>query len=64
MAVEGFNENQRILIESTIGGAYYVGGRSKEAKELFRQWLALSKSVLGKKHPDTLTSMANLASIY
>ena len=26
--------------------------------------LALRESVLGKKHPDTLTSMAGLASIY
>ncbi|KAF2022756.1 hypothetical protein EK21DRAFT_82486, partial [Setomelanomma holmii] len=33
----------------------------KEAEELFVQVMETRKRVLGKEHPDTLTSMANLA---
>ena len=36
-------------------------GKYEEAEGIQRQELALSESVLGKKHPSTLTSMNNLA---
>jgi tetratricopeptide (TPR) repeat protein len=39
-------------------------GRWKEAEELFVQVMETRKRVLGEEHPDTLTSMANLASTY
>ena len=36
-------------------------GKYEEAEEMHRQTLGLSETVLGKEHPDTLTSMNNLA---
>lgn len=36
-------------------------GRWKEAEELEVQVMELRKRVLGPEHPDTLTSMSNLA---
>ena len=39
-------------------------GRYEEAKELFVQVMQTKKRVLGDKHPDTLTSIASLASTY
>jgi uncharacterized protein YpmB len=39
-------------------------GQLKEAEELKAQVLDIRKRVLGLEHPDTLTSMANLASTY
>ena len=46
-------------------GSYLCGqGRSSEAEQLQVQVLALLKEVLGPKHPNTLTSMNNLALTY
>ncbi|KAF2676251.1 kinesin light chain [Lentithecium fluviatile CBS 122367] len=39
-------------------------GRYNESEELFVQVIETFKRVLGDEHPDTLTSMANLASTY
>jgi hypothetical protein len=39
-------------------------GRLKEAEELDVQVMETRKSVMGMEHPDTLASMANLASTY
>ncbi|KAF1967610.1 kinesin light chain [Bimuria novae-zelandiae CBS 107.79] len=39
-------------------------GRYNESEELFEQVMETSLRVLGEEHPDTLTSMANLASTY
>ena len=39
-------------------------GRWKETEELFVQVLEPSRTMLGEEHPDTLSSMANLASTY
>ena len=64
MAARGFDENQKVLIESNIGQVYYHEGRSKKAEELFKQVMKISKRVLGQEHPDTLTSIVNLASTY
>jgi tetratricopeptide (TPR) repeat protein len=38
-------------------------GKYEEAEEMHRQALRLRETVLGKEHPDTLTSMNNLASV-
>ncbi|KAA8644042.1 tetratricopeptide repeat protein [Aspergillus tanneri] len=39
-------------------------GRYKEAEKLLLQVMEIQKQVLRPEHPDTLTSMANLASTY
>jgi tetratricopeptide (TPR) repeat protein len=44
--------------------ALYSDGRYNESGELFVQVMEIRKRVLGPEHPDTLTSMANLASTY
>jgi hypothetical protein len=44
-----------------LASTYTNQGWWKEAEELFVQVMEMSSSVLGKEHPDTLTSMANLA---
>jgi hypothetical protein len=44
--------------------ALYSDGRYNEAEELFVQVMETRKKKLGADHPDTLTSMANLASTY
>ena len=38
-------------------------GKYEEIEEMHGQELALTERVLGKEHPDTLTSMKNLASV-
>jgi tetratricopeptide (TPR) repeat protein len=38
-------------------------GKYEQAEEILRQALRLSETVLGKEHPDTLTSMNNLAMV-
>ncbi|KAL4934882.1 hypothetical protein BDV06DRAFT_217819 [Aspergillus oleicola] len=47
-----------------IAGCLDQDGRYREAEELEVQVLEIWKQVLGPEHPDTLTSMANLASTY
>ena len=64
MAARGFDENQKGFIESNIGLVYHDEGRSKEAEELFKQVMEMKKRGLGEEHPDTLTSIVNLASTY
>ncbi|KAF2205730.1 hypothetical protein GQ43DRAFT_467879 [Delitschia confertaspora ATCC 74209] len=49
---------------STIGAAYFYEGRWKDAEELDMRVMGIRKRVLGEEHPDTLTSMGNLASTY
>src|SRR3984957_18187823 len=43
---------------------YKDGGRWKEAEKLQMMVMETEKQVLGEEHPDTLTSMSNLASTY
>jgi tetratricopeptide (TPR) repeat protein len=38
-------------------------GKYEQAEEMHRQVLGLRETVLGKEHPDTLTSMYNLAMV-
>jgi hypothetical protein len=44
-----------------VADAYSRGGRWDEAETLQRQVMKTLKKKLGADHPDTLTSMANLA---
>jgi hypothetical protein len=44
--------------------ALYSDGQYKAAEELQVEVMETSKRVLGNKHPDMLTSIANLASTY
>ncbi|KAK3361036.1 hypothetical protein B0T24DRAFT_671680 [Lasiosphaeria ovina] len=52
------------FIGARLGRIYYDEGRWKEAEKLFVQVMETSKTKLGADHPDTLTSIANLASTY
>ncbi|KAK4119091.1 hypothetical protein N657DRAFT_650498 [Parathielavia appendiculata] len=46
---------------ANLASTYQNQGRWKEAESLEVQVMETSKRVLGEEHPDTLTSMANLA---
>jgi tetratricopeptide (TPR) repeat protein len=58
-----WNENRLDLLRQYAMCLYY-DGRYWEAEGLFRQVMERSKTKLGADHPDTLSSMANLASTY
>ena len=64
MAARGFDEQEKIFIESIIGRVFNDEGRWKEAEELNVHVMKIRKRVLGEEHPATLTIMANLASTY
>ncbi|KAJ5117544.1 hypothetical protein N7448_011176 [Penicillium atrosanguineum] len=51
------------ILDSTamLAGAYRLEGRWGEAEQLEVQVMETRKTKLGADHPDTLTSMANLA---
>ena len=58
-------EDKRMgFVWGTISTVYFYEGRWKEAEELDMQVVETGKRVLGEEHPDTLRSMANLASTY
>jgi hypothetical protein len=44
-----------------VADAYLLGGRWDKAEKLRRRVIEMRKTKLGADHPDTLTSMANLA---
>ncbi|KAK4193988.1 Tetratricopeptide repeat-domain-containing protein [Triangularia verruculosa] len=52
------------FVGTVLGLIYYDEGRWEEAEKLFVQVMETRKTKLGADHPDTLTSMANLASTY
>ncbi|KAF9476076.1 hypothetical protein BDN70DRAFT_812909, partial [Pholiota conissans] len=52
------------LVLQWIGYVYYNQGHWKEAEKLWVEVMEKRKQVLGHNHPDTLSSMANLASTY
>ncbi|RYP65838.1 hypothetical protein DL770_008915 [Monosporascus sp. CRB-9-2] len=60
----GDTERYRDFVGSTFGRVYYDEGRWKEAEKLEVQVMEIYKTKLGADHPDTLTSMANLASTF
>src|SRR3984957_10194764 len=51
-------------VAARLGRVYADGGRWKEAEKLSVLVMETSKRVLGEEHPDTLTSMSNLALTY
>ncbi|KAL6161718.1 hypothetical protein ACJQWK_08470 [Exserohilum turcicum] len=57
-------DDVRLSLASKCAGTLYSDGRYREAEELFVQVMETRKTKLGADHPDTLTSMANLASTY
>lgn len=59
-----YDGGSRSFIWSVIGKVYRDEGRWKEAEELQVQVMETRKKVLGEEHPDTLTSMHNLALTY
>ena len=64
----GFVESRdKVMIDSVLErptGTYADKGNLKEAEQLQVQALDMRKKLLGEEHPDTLISMANLASTY
>ncbi|KAF2022483.1 hypothetical protein EK21DRAFT_83286 [Setomelanomma holmii] len=56
--------DDRLTLVCRCAMTLYSDGRYNEAEELFVQVMETRKRVLGKEHPFTLTSMANLASMY
>lgn len=47
-----------------LAATYHAKGRYGEAEEIKVQVLELQREVLGKKHPNTIWSMALLAETY
>jgi tetratricopeptide (TPR) repeat protein len=60
----GQNEGPGMDLEWKIAMTLHSDGQYNEAEELFGRGMESRKRVLGAEHPDTLTSMANLASTY
>jgi hypothetical protein len=58
------DEGERLSLMWKSAMALYRDGRHKEAEELLVQVIEIERRVLGGEHPDTLTSMANLAATY
>ncbi|OCK75506.1 putative kinesin light chain, partial [Lepidopterella palustris CBS 459.81] len=55
---------ERMTLLQKVGLCLLAEGRYSEAEASFLQVLEIRKKVLGQEHPDTLISMANLASTY
>ncbi|GLA56089.1 hypothetical protein AnigIFM63604_004385 [Aspergillus niger] len=66
IAEAGFRKEQEKYIDwiRKVCSCLSSDGRWKEAEELGVQVVELRKQVLGPEHPDTLTSISNLASTY
>jgi tetratricopeptide (TPR) repeat protein len=58
------DEKRTASLWAELGEAYYDEGRWAEAEELVVRVMETRTRVLGKEHPDTLSSMANLAATY
>ena len=54
-------DESRMNLEWKYAMVLYVDGRYNEAEEPFMRAMETRKRVLGEEHPDTLTSMNNLA---
>ncbi|KAK5651032.1 hypothetical protein OQA88_1501, partial [Cercophora sp. LCS_1] len=61
---DGDRRRHEGFVGSTLGRVYYDEGRWAEAEKLFVQVMETSKTKLGADHPDTLTSIDNLASTF
>ncbi|KAI4276581.1 MAG: hypothetical protein L6R38_005626 [Xanthoria sp. 2 TBL-2021] len=60
----GIDEARMPFVWGTIGRTYFDEGRWEKAEELHMQEMETRTRLLGKEHPSTLTSIANLASTY
>ena len=49
---------------NNLASLYIDQGRYSEAEPLYMRALEASERVLGREHPDTLTSVNNLATLY
>ncbi|USP76210.1 kinesin light chain 3 [Curvularia clavata] len=58
------NDEKILNLASKCARTLFSDGRYKEAEELNVQVMQTRKRVLGEEHPNTLTSMGNLASTY
>jgi tetratricopeptide (TPR) repeat protein len=58
------DEDRKLDLARKCAMALYSDGRYEEAEELEKQVMQTTKRVLGDEHPDTLTSINNLASTY
>ncbi|KAI0388617.1 hypothetical protein F5Y17DRAFT_191065, partial [Xylariaceae sp. FL0594] len=63
-SLSGQEDEARINLAEKCALTLVTDGRYNEAEELFVQVMETRKRVLGAEHPDTLASMANLASTY
>ena len=54
----------RVHLAFKYAMALHIDGRYDEAEIWFRDILEIWKTTMGHDHPDTLTSLANLASTY
>ncbi|EFY88023.1 kinesin light chain 1 [Metarhizium acridum CQMa 102] len=48
---------------ANVAESHYMLGKYQAAEQMYRKALELQKAALGKDHPDTLTSMNNLANV-
>ncbi|OCL11362.1 HET-domain-containing protein [Glonium stellatum] len=62
--VAGDDNEARTSLLWKLGMCLYQEGRWNEAEKAFLQVMETHKRVLGPEHPDTLTSIASLASTY
>jgi len=60
----GKDQEKTLNSIAMVGLAYDLKGRWRKAKELEVQVIETRKRVLGEEHPDTLTSIGNLASTF
>jgi hypothetical protein len=58
------DDDERLGLAWKCAMTLYSDGRYEEAEELNVQVMQTRKRLLGEEHPDTLTSMANLAATY
>jgi tetratricopeptide (TPR) repeat protein len=58
------DDEERLRLAWRCSTALWSDGRHKESEELEAQVMQISKRVLSDEHPDTLTSMGNLALTY
>ena len=67
-ALEAQSDSEVVIEKVTLlwkfGNSVYSDGRYKEAEKVFAQVKKSREKELGPEHPDTLTSMDNLASTY
>jgi hypothetical protein len=61
---EDYENETRTQLSWNCAMALSSDGQDSQAEQLFKRVMETRKRVLGEEHPDTLTSMANLASTY